>query len=159
LRRERPEAFGPQAEYEPLTADGARAAHVVAYLRGGDVLVVAPRLVLGVGDDWQDTALTVPGGRWQDVLTGEERDGGRTPAGALLRRFPVALLRRRWGAWLPRVGPAGAAPRRARARRPASDARGARRLVRRRGRRRARRGLRLLARRRAAAPRPALAVA
>jgi (1->4)-alpha-D-glucan 1-alpha-D-glucosylmutase len=68
-------------------------------------LTVAPRLLyswlkdgdlpLGM-DSWADTRLTPVNGMpsiWRDAVTGEERDfEGKYPVGAILRRFPAALL-------------------------------------------------------------------
>ncbi|MGH9037704.1 MAG: malto-oligosyltrehalose synthase, partial [Acidimicrobiia bacterium] len=90
LRRRRPEAF--RGEYSPLTASGGKAGHVVAYARGGEVVAVVPRLVLGLGGDWGDTALTLPPGEWRDVLDGERRLEGDVRLAELLGPFPVALL-------------------------------------------------------------------
>jgi (1->4)-alpha-D-glucan 1-alpha-D-glucosylmutase len=94
LRRRHPEAFGPKEEYRPLAVSGARAEHAVAFARGGEVVAIAPRLVLGLGGDWKDTAVELPEGSWRNELTGEEVEGGERRIGDLLRRFPVALLAR-----------------------------------------------------------------
>ena len=91
-RRAQVAAFGPRGTYEPLIAQGAKAAHVVAFMRGGAVASIAPRLVIGLGDDWGDTSLDLPAGRWRNALTGEQRAGGPLWLGEALRRFPVALL-------------------------------------------------------------------
>ena len=90
LRRRRPEAF--RDEYSPLSAGGAKAGHVVAYARGSEVVAVAPRLVLGLGGEWEDTALTLPPGSWVDALDGDRRFEGSVRLAALLGPFPVALL-------------------------------------------------------------------
>lgn len=94
LRGQRPEPFATGGGYEPLAAAGARAAHVVAFCRGGDVATVTPRLVWQLGGDWADTTLALPPGRWFNELTGDAVRGGRVPLRDLLRRFPVALLSR-----------------------------------------------------------------
>lgn len=99
LRRERPAPFGPEASYDSLYARGPKEDHIVAFVRGGEVAVVAPRLVVGLGGDfltweWGDTSLSLPDGSWRDVMTGYERDGGETPLEELLAAFPVALLAR-----------------------------------------------------------------
>ncbi|HEX2642467.1 MAG TPA: malto-oligosyltrehalose synthase, partial [Thermoanaerobaculia bacterium] len=94
LRRRRPEAFGPDAGYRPLPATGEKAGHVVAFSRGDEVVTVVPRLVLGLQEDWRDTTLELPPGRWRDELTGEEAEGGSRRLADLLARFPVALLAR-----------------------------------------------------------------
>ncbi len=98
LRRRRPDCFGAGAGYLPLAARGARAGHAVAFCRAGAVVTVVPRLVLGLGGDWSDTEITLPGGgRWWNELTGDEVAAGPCALADLLRRFPVALLSRRDG--------------------------------------------------------------
>jgi (1->4)-alpha-D-glucan 1-alpha-D-glucosylmutase len=94
LRRRRPEPFGQQGAYEPLSLQGERADHAIAFLRGGEVAMVVPRLVIGLGEDWRDTAVELPAGRWRNELTGEETEGGSLRLAELLARFPVALLAR-----------------------------------------------------------------
>jgi (1->4)-alpha-D-glucan 1-alpha-D-glucosylmutase len=96
LRRDRPELFA--TDCTPLLATGARHDHVIAYRRGRDVVVVAPRHTLALGSadvngwDWQDTTLRLPDGRWHDHLSGARHDGGPTEVAALLGRFPGAVL-------------------------------------------------------------------
>jgi len=92
LRRRLPEAF--RRDYEPLRVSGPRADHAVAFLRGGAVVAVAPRLLLRLGGDWGETTLELPPGTWHDELTGEEVEGGPQPLAEILARFPVALLAR-----------------------------------------------------------------
>lgn len=92
VRRARPQAFGPRGAYEPLSAQGAKAAHVVAFSRGGEVIALAPRLVMGLGGDWADTALELPEGSWRNALTDERFAGGVVSMADALRRFPVALF-------------------------------------------------------------------
>ena len=58
------------------------------------MVVILPRLVLGLAGDWAGTVLELPVGRWRDELTGEEREGGAARLSDLLGRFPVALLAR-----------------------------------------------------------------
>jgi len=97
LRRRLPAVFGPgdAGRYTPLAAEGARAGHVVAFMRGASVIAAAPRLVLALARaGWGDTRLTLPGGAWTNELTGEVL-AGTVRLDALLERFPVALLRAR----------------------------------------------------------------
>jgi (1->4)-alpha-D-glucan 1-alpha-D-glucosylmutase len=94
LRRCLPEAFGEEGAYEPLAARGERAGHAVAFVRGGQAVTVAPRLVIGLDRDWQDTALDLPAGSWRNELTGERIEGGEIRLRDLLGRFPAALLSR-----------------------------------------------------------------
>jgi (1->4)-alpha-D-glucan 1-alpha-D-glucosylmutase len=86
--------FGADGEYEPLQAHGAKAAHIVAFARGGRSVTIVPRLVIRRGNDWADTALRLPEGEWLNELTGERAGTEERPVGELLRRFPVALLSR-----------------------------------------------------------------
>ncbi|HEX2119788.1 MAG TPA: hypothetical protein VHF91_11435, partial [Acidimicrobiales bacterium] len=93
VRRRQQAAFAPGSAYRPLTATGSRQANVVAYLRGDDVAVAVPRLVLGLSDGWADTAVELPAGRWVDAFGGTEVDGGTPVALSELHAgFPVALL-------------------------------------------------------------------
>ena len=93
-RRTEPELFG-SSSYTPLIASGVKARHAVGFVRDR-LLVVVPRLVLGLGGDWADTAIDIPDGGWGSLLTGEEQQGGAgVPVAELTRRFPVAVLARR----------------------------------------------------------------
>jgi len=83
-----------QGSYAPLAANGDRAGHVFAFSRGGEVITVVPRLVIGLGEDWGATSLELPPGRWRNKLTGEDAGRGEVRLSDLLRRFPVALLAR-----------------------------------------------------------------
>jgi (1->4)-alpha-D-glucan 1-alpha-D-glucosylmutase len=64
--------------------------HAVAFERGAGLVTVVPRLVLD--GSWRDDAVELPAGPWHDALSGDEVEGGAFPLGALLSRFPVALL-------------------------------------------------------------------
>jgi (1->4)-alpha-D-glucan 1-alpha-D-glucosylmutase len=97
LRRQRPECFGAEAEYTPLEVDGDKHDHVIAYLRGEDVVTVAPRLTLKLGGAWKDTIVVLPRGRWRNRLTGGSVEGGVITMKLLLKDFPVALLVRDGG--------------------------------------------------------------
>ncbi len=108
VRKENTEAFGigpgpaGSGSYEPLSATGAGAGHVVGFVRGGRVATVVPRLGLGLAraGGCGDTTVELPPGRWTDVLggsvVGSDDAGGGPPVavtvGELLARFPVALL-------------------------------------------------------------------
>ncbi len=91
LRRAHSEAFGPQASYRGLRVTGDQA---VAFLRGNQVITVVPRF-----ERHDDSAvIPLPPGRWQNLLTGDEVEGGEIQLAQLLSRFPVALLvREEWG--------------------------------------------------------------
>jgi (1->4)-alpha-D-glucan 1-alpha-D-glucosylmutase len=90
-RRDSPEWF---AGYQPVEVTGSAAKHLVAFDRGG-VVVVATRLPAGLAaEGWGDTALQLPNGAWRDLFTGERvvSDIAGVAADALLTRLPVALL-------------------------------------------------------------------
>ncbi len=122
FRRAQPALFGVDGGYRALAAEGAAAAHVVAFARGETAasiasagsksiapdgatttaprataaVTVVPRLVVGLerGGGWRDTTLALAPGRWRNVLTGDVVDGGRVSLADVLARFPVALLAR-----------------------------------------------------------------
>jgi (1->4)-alpha-D-glucan 1-alpha-D-glucosylmutase len=95
------------ARYQPLYADGGREENVIAFaLRSGGeaVVAVAPRLFSGLmqaqdpaplGEPaWGDAKISLDlQGELENVLTGERHRGGELRLAALLRSFPVALLR------------------------------------------------------------------
>jgi (1->4)-alpha-D-glucan 1-alpha-D-glucosylmutase len=96
-RSEHPVSFGEAGGYEPLAVRGEAGHHAVAYVRGDDVAVVVPRLVIGLTrvGGWRETEVALPEGEWTNELTGERREGGWSGVADLLARFPVALLTRR----------------------------------------------------------------
>ncbi len=93
-RRRRPAAYGPGAAYEPLATTGARRDHAVAFTRGGELAVVVPRLVAGLGEGWAGSCVALPPGPWRSVLDGSSVAGGEVALAELLARFPVAVLGR-----------------------------------------------------------------
>lgn len=113
LRQEHPDLF-QQGEYVPLTVEGAKANHLVAFARKTEtstVLVVVPRLVAGVLSDrdvppigpriWEDTHILIPfcscSEKYRNVFTGEalelqKSDGHEKIAvPSVLAEFPLAL--------------------------------------------------------------------
>jgi malto-oligosyltrehalose synthase len=95
LRREHPGWFA--GSYEPLTAAGPAAGHVVAFGRGGRPVTVVTRLPAGLrrGGGWAGTELVLPesaGPAWRDVLTGAMHEGPRVPLAQLTAGLPVVLL-------------------------------------------------------------------
>jgi (1->4)-alpha-D-glucan 1-alpha-D-glucosylmutase len=99
LRRQHPDLFGAEAAYQPLEVSGSASAHVLAFARGGQLVTVVPRLVLGLrqAGGWKDTAVELPPGQWVDVFTGRRHGSVNAPESSayvlkLLRDFPVALL-------------------------------------------------------------------
>jgi (1->4)-alpha-D-glucan 1-alpha-D-glucosylmutase len=94
-------------DYRPARARGEHAARLVAFTRqagGEELLVVAPRLASSLAGDevaplgavWGDTRLAAGPGRWRDVLTGAEHEGGEGGLAVreLFAALPVSVLRR-----------------------------------------------------------------
>lgn len=92
LRREQPEWFGAAADYTPIKATGGKAKHVIAYLRGENVVTVVPRFITMLDGEWKQTAIELPSGTWTNRLTSASIAGGKIPVKELLLDFPVALL-------------------------------------------------------------------
>jgi (1->4)-alpha-D-glucan 1-alpha-D-glucosylmutase len=96
LRRERPDSF-LQGGYLPVLAAGAAADHIVAFLRGDDVLVAVTRWTVRLDETgWGETTLALPDGTWTDRLTGATWTGP-TAAADLFATLPVALLEKHGG--------------------------------------------------------------
>ena len=93
LRRDRPESF-TEGGYTPLLAEGSAAAHLVAFMRGTDVVTAATRhSVLLSEKGWGETMVTLPTGVWMDRI-GSARLSGRVSATDLFAESPVVLLER-----------------------------------------------------------------
>jgi (1->4)-alpha-D-glucan 1-alpha-D-glucosylmutase len=93
LRRRRPDTF-LSGGYTPVLAEGAGAEHLVAFLRGDDVLVAVSRYTVRPSQtDWGHTFLTFPNGNWTDAITGR-RYSGRLDVSELFNLTPVVLLER-----------------------------------------------------------------
>jgi (1->4)-alpha-D-glucan 1-alpha-D-glucosylmutase len=95
VRARRPELFGVGGSYAPVAVDGERRDHVIAFARGGEAVVVAPRLVARLGDlatAWAETTVQLPHGTWRDELSDRWHEGGSIALADLLRDFPMALL-------------------------------------------------------------------
>jgi (1->4)-alpha-D-glucan 1-alpha-D-glucosylmutase len=94
LRREHPDWFGATSAHLPMAVEGSKKDHLVAYMRGENVAVIAPRRNLELGGSFGPTTVQMPEGTWNNLLTDESFAGGSLRAQNLLRRFPVALLAR-----------------------------------------------------------------
>ncbi len=93
LRRARPDTF-LSGGYTPVLAGGAGAEHLVAFLRGDDVIVAVSRFTVRLRETgWGEAFLTLPTGQWTDAITGR-RYSGRVELSELLNETPVALLER-----------------------------------------------------------------
>jgi (1->4)-alpha-D-glucan 1-alpha-D-glucosylmutase len=97
VRRRHADAFGPKGDYLPLAADGEVANRLVAFMRGGKAITLAPRLAVGLGGDWKGAAVELPPGIWEDAFSGERFRRGAQKLTRLLEQFPVALLVRQGG--------------------------------------------------------------
>ncbi len=96
LRNQHPDWFGRDAAFTPIAAEGAKACHLVAFLRGDHVVTLAPRHPMTLANAWQDTSIDLPAGMWRNRMTGKgiEASGGSITVASLLQDFPVALLTR-----------------------------------------------------------------
>ena len=90
LRTERPHSFTAEAAYRALESSGPDAERVIAYLRGDDVLTIAPRWMQS--GTLPQATVQLPAGSWRNHLTGERLQAGEHPISTLLQSFPVALL-------------------------------------------------------------------
>ncbi|MET4589076.1 malto-oligosyltrehalose synthase [Arthrobacter sp. 754] len=94
LRRDRPELF---RGYQPLTASGAAADHLVAFGRGASgatgAVTLATRLPYGLerSGGWRDTAVELPTA-FRDELTARTYGPGPVPVADILQPYPVALM-------------------------------------------------------------------
>lgn len=102
LRGERPKVFSESGTYTPLYATGPAAAHCLAFCRTGEVITAVTRLPLRLAEagGWAGTELTLPEGRWADLLASPGREfeggegGGPVDLALLFADRPVALLSR-----------------------------------------------------------------
>jgi (1->4)-alpha-D-glucan 1-alpha-D-glucosylmutase len=93
LRREKPDAF-LGGYYRSLLAEGPAAEHLVAFIRGADVVTAAIRQSVRLAESgWGETRLALPAGTWQDRIGGGRFGGSVSPAD-LFAELPVALLER-----------------------------------------------------------------
>ena len=92
LRRRHPERFGETAAYTPVIATGKKTEHAIAFLRGDSIATIVPRWTMTLNNDWADTKIAIPEGRWHNHLTDEPLLGGTHLLSKLLAEFPVALL-------------------------------------------------------------------
>ena len=93
VRRDRASTFS-EGDYTPVLADSPAAGHLVAFLRGDDVLTAVTRHSVRLSESgWGDTSLALPPGVWTDRIGGR-RHSGRVLAAELFTELPVALLER-----------------------------------------------------------------
>ena len=96
VRREDVAAFtGTDAGYVPLPSSSGNAIAFARTVEGNPrALTVVTRLALALErlGGWGEHTVALPDGRWLDVLTGRELDGGIVRLSDLLHALPVALL-------------------------------------------------------------------
>jgi (1->4)-alpha-D-glucan 1-alpha-D-glucosylmutase len=104
LRRELPRVV-IEGDYAPIDAGDDVFAFSRTHATGALVCAVvrAPMRVTrgkapwAIADVWGARTITLPEGRWRDVLTDREHDGGEVRAARLFGDLPLSLLvRRRW---------------------------------------------------------------
>jgi (1->4)-alpha-D-glucan 1-alpha-D-glucosylmutase len=93
LRARHPDALGPDGDYRALETSGRNERRVIAFARGDTVVGVLARW-------WQRRGglgaarLTLPEGRWTNVLTGSGPWTGKVTVAELIGPLPVAALER-----------------------------------------------------------------
>jgi (1->4)-alpha-D-glucan 1-alpha-D-glucosylmutase len=101
-------ALYAEGDYWPLSIEGARASHLLGYIRQhgvGALAVIVPRLWRDLTDRggqsvdqaiWSETTVTLPHGTWRNVLTGDYIliDSEQQKVSALMNTLPFAVLRR-----------------------------------------------------------------
>ncbi len=93
LRQEKPEWFGPPAPHLPFYAMGPQASRIVAFRRGSNIVVVAPRLwAVLLAHGFGETQLDLPAGEYRNLFNPDASYTGRVDVSVLLSDFPVALL-------------------------------------------------------------------
>lgn len=93
VRRDRPAAFS-DGGYTPVLANGPADEHLLAFLRGADVLTAVTRHSVRLSESgWGKTSLHLPPGVWTDRISGG-RHSDRLLAAELFTELPVALLER-----------------------------------------------------------------
>lgn len=91
LRKKYPNFF-QNAEYSPVFLHGEKLQNGIAYLRAKKVLVVVPRLLLSLNNNWSNTWLEIPKGNWWNIFTNECFSGEKILVSNILKNFPVAVL-------------------------------------------------------------------
>ncbi|MEJ7764601.1 MAG: hypothetical protein WKF86_03805, partial [Acidimicrobiales bacterium] len=95
LRRRRREAFGPGplGAYIPLPSSSP---DIVAFGRGAEVVVVAPRFAYRhLAGSSDGASVDLPHGRWRDVVSALQVEGGKArPVAEVLGGHPVAVMER-----------------------------------------------------------------
>ena len=89
-RRYQPRWF--EGPYRRVAVQGEAADRVIAFARGDALVGLAPRWTSRPAR-WDETRVTLPEGKWTNVLTGDLAEGSLTMEKAWAR-FPVALLAR-----------------------------------------------------------------
>ncbi len=110
VRREHGDAFGDRGGHTPITAESR---HLVGFLRGDDVAVLATRAPqrLEAMGGWGETTVRLPDGLWRDELTADAHRRrrvrrGRPPGGLPGRPPPTGAhdMTREMSVWAPHAG-------------------------------------------------------
>jgi (1->4)-alpha-D-glucan 1-alpha-D-glucosylmutase len=93
FRNAQPQLFSADAQYQPMSATGARLSNLFSCRRGDELIAAVPRFGMSVAGDWQDTQLPLPKGEWRNLFSGVVARSS-VPAAQLFADFPVAVLTR-----------------------------------------------------------------
>lgn len=80
------------ADYSAVILHGEKKQHGIAFLRGGKVFTLVPRFIIALEENWKETYVDLPSGKWHNILTDEDFSGGRNMVKDLLRKFPVGIF-------------------------------------------------------------------
>jgi (1->4)-alpha-D-glucan 1-alpha-D-glucosylmutase len=94
LRQNYP-AFNEPDSYKPIDVFGSSSENLVAFMRGNNIIVLVPRLLVGLNKGWGVTRIIFPDGDWQNVFTDEIVDSKTVKIKDILRDFPVAVFKRK----------------------------------------------------------------
>jgi (1->4)-alpha-D-glucan 1-alpha-D-glucosylmutase len=91
IRKKYFKSFGENSNYAPLEITGSKSEHILGFCRNGNIITIAPRLLITLNKDWQAAAISLPAGKWKDEFTKKEYENKVEIAG-LLEDFPLSLL-------------------------------------------------------------------
>jgi (1->4)-alpha-D-glucan 1-alpha-D-glucosylmutase len=86
-----PELFQNQP-YAAIEIYGNKSNYIIAFMRGEHLITVVPRFIKKCGNNWDDTGINIPAGKWKNIFDDRLYSETSIHADDLFRDFPVALL-------------------------------------------------------------------
>ena len=87
-------SFNSRDSYREIRASGTCSDNVLSYIRGKNLIVVVPRLLLKIKKQWKNTKLNLPKGEWINIFSEKTFPSGAISVENILKDFPVAVLKR-----------------------------------------------------------------